>query len=151
MKGLPSFFLYFLKTEITSLILFITAEVISLSETERNLKEGRVSIGSWKFMAKITIPKYISDLNIWLECRKREKREEPEREAWQMWEYTSKHREAIDVERGTGRRSKKQLEPGGQKVKGKLRHTTQLLCITLPMQSICKCSLTSQFTLAPSQ
>lgn len=75
------------------------------------------------------------------------------KKVWQMHEYTRarKYGEIADIESGMEGRSQKQLEPEEQKVKGKLRHTTQLLCIALPMQSICKCSLTGQFTLAYSQ
>lgn len=71
-----------------------------------------------------------------------------------MHEYTNarKHQKIVlDVDKGTEGSSKQQREPGGQKVEGKPRHATQLFCTALPMQSICKCSLTGQFTLAPSQ
>lgn len=76
------------------------------------------------------------------------------REPWPLSECASarQHMEIVlDVDSRREGRSKEEHEPGGQKVEGKLRHTTQLLCIALPMQSICKCCLTGQFTLAPSQ
>lgn len=37
--------IYFLKTEVTGLILLITVEVISPSESERNLEKEKVSVG----------------------------------------------------------------------------------------------------------
>lgn len=43
MQGL---YFFFLKTKVAGLILFITVQVISLSESEVNLEEGRVSLGS---------------------------------------------------------------------------------------------------------